>query len=265
MGRRAETFDGQADIFDERAGLPPSVGRDVALAALELVAASPRDAVLEIGAGTGEIGRHLAALPVCYLGIDLSRGMLGVFKGKLGEASARALAVQADCDRPWPVRDRSIAAVFASRVAHLLDADRVVGEAMRVCRPGGYLLVGRTARDEHSLKSRLRHRRRVALARGGIAPRDGTEGTRRLLDRCVARGATRLESRRVASWTGTTTADRIISGWEALPALGAHRLPAEARAAILRELRDWARLELGDPHRAERFTEWYTIEGVRLQ
>jgi ubiquinone/menaquinone biosynthesis C-methylase UbiE len=265
LKRPGEPFDAQADDFDKRSGLGAAVGHDVAKAILDLTSLSSDDAVLEIGAGTGEIGRHLAAMPSRYLGLDLSSRMLRVFQRKLGIVSNRVLLAQADCDRPWPVPDRSITVVVASRVAHLLSANRVADEVTRVCRVGGYCLVGRVERDGRSIKSRLRRQRQVMLAECGITARAGSQGSHRVIDALAARGATALGTETVSSWTGTTTADDVISSWEAIPARVDVELSVRARVAVLRGLRDWARRELGDLHQPEEFVERYAIAVVRVQ
>ena len=89
----AVSFDGQAADFDLRAGLPPGIARQVAAAVAELVPAASsapanRGVVLDLGAGTGQIGEHLAGMCGArgggrYLGIDLSGPMLAVFRRKL--------------------------------------------------------------------------------------------------------------------------------------------------------------------------------------
>jgi SAM-dependent methyltransferase len=265
LKRPAEPFDAQADDFHKRAGLEAAIGHSIAQAVLSLASLTPDDAVLEIGAGTGEIGRHLAAMPSRYLGLDVSSGMLRIFQRKLGIVSNRVLLAQADCDRPWPVRDRSITAVVASRVAHLLSANHVADEVTRVCRVGGYCLVGRVERDGHSIKSRLRRQRQVMLSECGITARAGSQGSQRVIDALAARGATALGTETVSSWTGTTTADDVISSWEAIPTRVDVELSAPARVVVLRGLRDWARRELGDLHQPEEFVERYAIAVVRVQ
>jgi SAM-dependent methyltransferase len=266
---QTESFDGQADAYDERAGFDSEVGGAIADAILHIVSAGPRDVVFELGAGTGEIGRHLAASPVRYVGVDLSGPMLRVFRRKLPTAarSSRALLVRADCYRPWPVGDGTLSAVFASRVVHLLDRAHLAAEIARVCRPGGYLLIGQVADDPDGLKSRLRRQRRTLLGerRDAVVHRPrARQAARWLLDQLLARGATPLAPRTVAQWARTGTAEEFIAGWEALAAIDGGEVPAERRAAIFRELRDWARREFGDLQRAETFTAWYTIAGVRL-
>ena len=72
-------FDRQADSFDRRAGLPSEAGDAVAREVLRIAALRPADALLEIGAGTGQIGYALCGTAIRYLGVDLSRRMLSEF------------------------------------------------------------------------------------------------------------------------------------------------------------------------------------------
>ena len=116
-----ERFEAQAPGFDGRAGLPADAARAVARAVLEIAAPGPDDLLVELGAGTGEIGQHLIE-SVRYLGIERSMAMLELFRGKLaGADDVRVRLSRTDANRTWPVGDGSAAVVFASRVAHLLD------------------------------------------------------------------------------------------------------------------------------------------------
>src|SRR5262245_51035838 len=70
---QAMWFDGQAEQFDDSAGLDPAVGRSIARAILQRSGATGDDVILDIGTGTGAVGLHFAALPNRYFGLDLSR------------------------------------------------------------------------------------------------------------------------------------------------------------------------------------------------
>lgn len=72
-------FEDQAASFDRRAGLPPGVAAEVADAIAAAAEMSSGDVLLEIGVGTGEIGVHLAGLPIRYAGIDSAEAMLRAF------------------------------------------------------------------------------------------------------------------------------------------------------------------------------------------
>ncbi len=66
--RSRDRFDLQADRFDRRAGLPADAVGAVAEALLALASPAPGEIVLELGAGTGEIGAVLAARGRRYIG-----------------------------------------------------------------------------------------------------------------------------------------------------------------------------------------------------
>jgi SAM-dependent methyltransferase len=221
--------------------------------------------VLELGAGTGEVGRQLAILARGYVGLDLSAPMLAVFRAKLTSmpTPSQALLLQADGDVHWPVRHGSVAVVFASRVAHLLDAAHVVSEAGRVCGKDGRFVVGRIERS--GIKQVLRRQREAILADHGVAGvRSGGRRTQALLEAFVTAGADVERKRAVATWTVTTTAEDVIAGWETMSSMGGEAVAPEVRAEVLSELRRWAGAELGDLDRPQESLETYTLEGVRL-
>ena len=261
MPTRPSTFDQQASYYDARAGLPATVGAAVAQAILDRAGAGADDLVVELGAGTGEIGAHLTRLPVRYVGLDSSPAMLEVFRAKAGLGSSSLIV--ADGNRPWPLPDGSASVVFASRVIHLLHPDHVVRETVRVCRPEGLLILGRVLRERDSIKERLRRRRQELLVAAGITPRQGEAGTRRVIDGVVARGGESLDRQIVAAWTDETTPAQVLAGWETLSRMGSVVDPV-TRAEILAALRHWARAAFDDLARPAAFRERYAIDVVRL-
>jgi SAM-dependent methyltransferase len=260
-----DRFDAQARIFDERAGVPPDAARAVARAVLDLLAPRADDLLLELGAGTGEIGRHLAS-SMNYVGLDRSSAMLDAFRAKLGARQLdRASLMKADADRSWPVDDGTVRAVFASRVAHLLEPDHLIAELTRVCEPGGYFLIGHVARDRSSVHRILRDKRASLLRERGLSPRQGRQLGRRMLDGLVAAGATQIGARPVASWSTEASAGQVIDGWASLETMGGYQLAAEVRTAILAQLTDWATGEFGDLTTIRISEERYMLDGVRLK
>jgi SAM-dependent methyltransferase len=229
---------------------------------MERTTAGEDDLVLELGAGTGEIGVHLDRLPIRYLGVDASPAMLDQFRAKAAPASP-ALVV-ADCDRPWPLSDGRAAIVFASRVIHLLHPEHVVRETERVCRPAGVLILGRVVRDRDGVAERLRRKRLDLLAAAGIPAREGEAGSRRVIERCLDRGGHLLGRQIVADWSSATTPAAVIANWESLTRMGSVPVEPTTRADILAELRDWARSEFGDLERPHPTSAHYMIDCVRL-
>ncbi len=256
------TFDTQALHYDARVGLPPHASAEIARAILAWSGAGADDLIVELGAGTGEIGAHLARLPVRYLGLDSSARMLDIFRAKAPSLSP-ALIV-ADCNEAWPLPDGSASVVFASRVIHLLQPDHVVRETLRVCRPGGYLMLGRVQREPGSLKERLQRQRRQLLLEAGIHARQGEKGAREVISRCVLAGCESLGRRVAVEWSGETSAGAIITSWETLSRMGSVEVDPDTHASILAELRDWARGEIGDLERLHPFREQFVIDLARM-
>ncbi len=261
-------FDGQAEQFDDVAGLPPDAGRRIAQVIWELGGCTATDAILDVGAGTGVIGLHLATRSSRYLGLDQSVRMLEVFRQKLDPWPQHLLLVQADSDRPWPIGDRALAVVFASRVVHHLVLPHFVTEVQRVCRPGGCLLLGRVVRAADSLPSRLQRRKRALLAEHGIGARMGGQAIQQIVTICGAQGATALSPAIAAQWTRTMTARQLLMAWRGKPRLNSsaagNNLSSELRDGLLNALNIWALQEFGDLDRPEEFVEEYVLQAVRL-
>jgi SAM-dependent methyltransferase len=256
------TFDEQAERFDGRAGIPACAGAAVARAILSCADVQANDLVVELGAGTGEIGLPLSRLPIRYVGLDASALMLRLFRAKAVDPEPSL--IQADCDRTWPLGDDVAAVIFASRVIHLLDAEHVTRETLRVARPAGFLILGRVLREPDSIRDRLRRRRQELLLEAGITPRQGAARTRRVIALCQDAGAASLGRQVVAEWTGETTPTNVIAGWESLSRMGSVSIDPATRAGILDEIRGWAKAEIGDLDRPQAFRERYAIDVVRL-
>jgi SAM-dependent methyltransferase len=258
----ASTFDDQAPHYDARVGIPESAAAAVASDILACAGLRADDLILELGSGTGEIGVHLARLPVRYVGLDASAAMLDVFRARAADDSPSLIV--ADGDRPWPLPDGSAAVVFASRVIHLLQPDHVVRETLRVCRPAGLLILGRVVRDRDGIAERLRRQRLELLTTAGISARQGEAGTRRVIAGVVANGGESLGRQIVAEWISETTPAAVIADWESLGRMGSVAVDAGTRDTVLDALRDWARTEFGDLDRPQASPAHYAFDIVRV-
>jgi ubiquinone/menaquinone biosynthesis C-methylase UbiE len=255
-------FDAQAAGYDARTGFPPGVGEAVADAIVRMAGVGAEDLLLELGAGTGEIGVHLAAQVPRYLGFDTSPAMLDVFRAKASPRTPDLLV--ADGDAPWPVSDASARVIFASRVIHLLHPGHVAHEARRVCEPGGYVMLGRATRDPDSVKERLRRRRQQVLRGLEIQPRSGEAGARQVIERLVHAGWSALGRQNVATWTGNISAGEVIAEWESLTRMGSVEVDGVTRERILGDIREWAAQEFGDLERVWPYREQYVLDIVQL-
>lgn len=255
----APTFDAQAEGFDRRAGLPSPAPSAVADALRELVGPGT---LLEIGAGTGELGSEICARGVRYVGLDHSRRMLDAFRARLPEGHPAELH-EVDANSTWPVATGSIDVVFGSRSLHLLGAEHVLAEAERVCRTGVVtLVVGRVVRDRESTRERLRRQMRALLAERGVEGRSGHK--RRLMQLLEARGATLHAPRATARWTVSATPRDSLASWRGKAGLDMVALPEATKAAILAELESWAGAEFGSLDVSVTSEEAYELETAVL-
>jgi SAM-dependent methyltransferase len=255
-------YDGQAETYDRRTAIDETAARTAAVEALAI--AGGGYTVVEIGAGTGEFGRQLAALSRQYVGLDLSRPMLARFGAKLEEGPATASLVQAELNRPWPLRDGAADAVVAARVVHLLDRNIVAAEARRVCRPGGCLLIGRIEHDEQGLRGRLRRERQRLFAMHGVRQGGGEAGARHLITCCEAAGATSPGRRLVAEWQRPTTVADVIAEWDTVGAWAGRPVAPAVQAEVQAALRLWAQAEFGTLHHTELCAEHFVLDVVRF-
>lgn len=266
----AVSFDRQAGDFDRRAGLPPGAAPRVAAALLELM--PDGGTLLDLGAGTGQIGEPFARLCRAprhrYLGLDVSAPMLAVFRRKLAPDAgpgAGAALVWADACRSWPVARGGVTLLFSSRAAHLLPPDLLIEEALRVASPAGALVVfGGVRNDPESLRAVVRRQMRRLLAEQGFEGRNARAAQDRLAAALAERGGELLPPVTAASWTAVHRVGDALSNWRAKSGLGGRTLPAAVQEDVLRRLEEWVRERWGGLDVAGEATERYELTVVRL-
>lgn len=245
-------FDSQAAEFDRRVGLPEADCRAIAAAVRSLAGAGR---ILEIGAGTGMIGRWF---PDSYAGLDVSIGMLAVFRRR----SPGAPLVQADGARAWPLPDGCVRAVFSSRAIHLLPLEVVAREVFRVGAPGAVCVLGWVERRPDSIKKRMSREMQRRLRERGFPARSAGSG--RVLQALRERGASNLEKVVVASWPARHTARQSLDDWRSKEGLGGIVLPPGVQDEVLRGLEAWAEETFGGLDAALETEDAYVLEGVSL-
>ena len=249
-GARPSPFDAGAPRFDRHRSLPegvPQAIRAAVLGALRLP--SPR--LLDLGAGTGRIGRAFVAAGDDYVGIDLSLGMLREFARHV----ARPPLAQADGER-LPFADAAFDAVLMVQVfGGMRGWRRVLAEARRVLRPHGVLLIGRVVAPADGLDARLKQRltellaeRRVAIERQNVR-----EDVERLLGDIATRRAVTA-----ATWSTERTPRRYLDRQRT----GARfaTLPAAAAEEALDALAAWATSTFGGLDAAVRETHAFELQ-----
>ena len=243
-------FDAQAGTFDRRAGLPPAAVREIAAAVLAVAEPIADGVLIELGAGTGEIGAALATEGrMAYVGLDLSLPMLARFAARLRKQAASAARIalaQANADRPWPLRGRA-RIVFISRALHLLDLEHFARETAACSHPlGCAVVVGRVRRDRESVRDMLRAQMRSLLAAHGVTGKSGERAQGRLLAALSPHGGEPRAPRAAATWIAEVSPADVLAAWREKPGLVGESLPPALQAEVLDRLEDWAQEQLGD-------------------
>lgn len=258
-----DLFDGQAQVFDQRAGLLAEHCRQIAAAVLALGEVGATELIVEVGAGTGQIGAWLAAARR-YLGFDLSNGMLQQFRARLSGLAAEHMLLRADANRTWPLAAGEARVIFSSRVLHLLEHEHVADEVFRVAQStGATLIIGRVERTQESVRARLAREMRTLLRRHGVETR-GDQQHHRLIEACVRRGAVRLDRLTAATWPVMASARQSLEAWRQLPYLGGVEVPNEIRSAVLGELEAWAAEVFDGLDQTFESEEAYVLKPLRL-
>lgn len=263
--RVREFFDHQAAIFERRAGLPEVCSREIARAVLEIAGARAGNLIVELGPGTGQIGRWFSG-PVRYVGLDLSEGMLREFRARLREDFGGRALVRADANGSWPLANASAHVIFGSRAVHLLDAEHVARETFRVASTkGATLIIGRVRREPQSMRARMAREMNERMRRRGFEGRGGERQNRRLFEACARLGAEILEPATVARWPVASSPRASLDSWRGLVSLGGINIPPGERDEILTELEGWAEKEFGGLDVESESEETYVLYPLRLR
>ena len=258
-------FEAQAAEYDARKGLPEGSCPEIARAVARLCGAEPGCTLVELGAGTGQLGVCFAALGLRYTGLELSGAMLEKFEERLSDAGAGIELHRSDVNGCWPVLDASTDVIFSSRALHLFDLQHVANQARRVARGAQTtFVVGRIERDRESLRSVLRREMRRRLRAHGVEPNDGPGRQRDMLDMLLAGGERRLGPALCAHWSVELSAADVLDAWRRKPALGGATVATETKAAVLLELEGFAVSRFGSLEAREPAEERYMIEGALL-
>jgi len=162
QGRIADSFSKSAEHYDKYAKLQQRV-------ADKLLASLPErnlGTVLDLGCGTGYVGRRLAANSEQVVQADLSRSMLSRARFET------SLAVQADI-QSLPFKSSGFDVVLSSLAMQWCEPNRALfDEIYRVLKPGGYAIVNTllpgtlASLDEAALRAGLGRRVNTFKAHG---------------------------------------------------------------------------------------------------
>ncbi|MFF0456598.1 class I SAM-dependent methyltransferase [Nocardia africana] len=133
---RAAAFDAVAPDYE--ASTPPYPDR-----AIEWLLPQGAVAGLDLGAGTGQLARHLTARGIAAVAVEPSAGMRHAFAKVLPD-----IPIHAGSAEDIPLPDAAVDVVLVGHAWHSVELDRAVPEVARVLRPGGRLSLIWNVRDE---------------------------------------------------------------------------------------------------------------------
>lgn len=229
------SFDAAAPAFERYRSLPEEVPEAIRSAVLSHIARQ-RPRILDIGAGTGRIGRAFVNAGDNYVGLDLSMRMLSEFQ------SVEAMLVQADAER-LPFSDRIFDAVLLIQVVSgARDWTRILVEARRVLAMGAPLMVGHIVRPKNGVDLQLREHLDSTLRRMGSPLGQNMQNRQQALD--FLKSDSRLTKHSVvASWTSSRTPQAFLENHQTGARFAA--LPERIRRSALDELSAWAETRFG--------------------
>jgi SAM-dependent methyltransferase len=232
---RESAYDALAPRFERERALPDGVAQAVRELVREAAGvAHPR--VLDLGAGTGRIGWPFVAAGDDYVGVDLSFGMLRAF---IDRCDRMPRLVQADGHRlPFVV---AFDAVMLIQVfGGLSDWRQFAAEVRRVLRPGGAVVIGRTAAPEDGVDARMKRQLDVILDESGARRRGNARAD---VETLLGAGAARVERRIAGTWTAHRTPRQFIARHRGGARFSA--LPQQVKSDALAQLAAWAETAFG--------------------
>jgi len=244
-------FDAAAPTFDRYRALPQSVAEAIRAAIWSAVGAPAGARVLDLGAGTGRIGKAFVAAGDNYVGADHSFSMLREFV--LPGRTPRL--TQAEGER-LPFREGTFQAVLLIQVlTGASGVRRLLAEAGRVLAPGGALVVGHTAAPPNGVDEQMKHRLAEILIGMGVEQHPHRRGHVDALESLALR-ARRFSHVVAASWIS----ERSPNGFLTRHRTGSRftALPETVRDNAMQQLASWAEPHFGSLDAA--FSESYSFE-----
>ena len=121
-------------------------GEEVREAVLDAVHLTPRDTVLDVGAGTGFLTKAAAEVALKVIALDFSRGMSEEAIAKMGRGKIEFRIGNVES---MPLQDSSVDVVIGNMVLHHCPHPKIaLSEMSRVLRPGGRVAISDL--QEHS-------------------------------------------------------------------------------------------------------------------
>ena len=246
-------FDAVAPTFERYRALPRGVPEAIRSAILQATRKQPPARVLDLGAGTGRIGKAFVAADDFYVGVDASLGMLQEF---LLTARTPCLA-QADGQR-LPFRDGAFDVVMLMQVLGGAGNWRgLLSEARRVLRPGGAVVAGHRVAPAAGVDAQLKKRLAAILETMGVERHQGKQSRDQALAWLGSSAALRLHLR-AATWERNPTPREFLVRHRTGARFAA--LPDAVRDEALEKLSAWAEKTFGSFDAASREEHGFELD-----
>ena len=250
MAKLLETlsFERVAADYESTRPMPPVIADRIARRCLSGL--SPSDWFLDAGAGTGRIGRALAAKHKNTVGIDVSPAMLTHATGM-----HRALADL----RNLPFPDGAFRGVLGVHILHLVpDWEKALTEVWRVVAPGGRLVLG----FEERTATRVRELYLMqAKARGLDLGRAGATQTQIGVQAAKLGGLVTQTRPTDLAWSSAITVAQTLQALEKRVFSALWELDEAVHQELLEETRVGAKQILG----SDRYTEVTPIQFLLME
>lgn len=229
----ASTFDRNAASFERHRAMPSSVLEAIRKTVWECTGLKPSARVLDLGAGSGRIGRVFVDANDAYVGVDFSLQMLREFRAR----NSAACLIQADGGQlPFP--NASFDLVMLMQVLSGTHNWRdLLSETVRVVAPRGSIVVGHTVTPPTGIDARMKSQLSLILYEMGVASDSSGKSRQKSLDWLQTATSTSMQAT-AASWMVKRTPreflDRHSSGARFL------KLPPDVQTEALQKLSAWA-------------------------
>ncbi len=258
-------FDNQADIYDKRTGLGDAVAKQIAQSVADLCKPFAQGMLLEVGAGTGEIGYFLQNITDAYVGLDMSQGMLDVYRSRYENVLDRPELLLADGNQAWPLADHCVSVIFSSRAMHQLNHEHVLQQLKRVCKPNALLILGNVKRSKKAAKTIMRQQMHHILNDYGLQEKSGQSNRKILFEELEELGGERLSSITAASWSVNNAPIDSINSWKNVDGIAGLPVDEALKNQVLDKLQDKAQDFFNDLNQPVESKETYELNAISLK
>lgn len=236
-------FDAAASAFDCFRALPKGVPEAIRDVIWKSVPGQSSARVLDLGAGTGRIGKVFVAASDSYCGVDLSYGMLQEFLTHTGEMNGHIPCLAQAEGQRLPFSDGAFAVVMLMQVlSGARDWRGLLAEARRVLRTKGALVVGHSVAPDDGIDSQLKTRLDSILEEMQVEHHRGRRGRDQALA-SLGSASSRTSHLVAASWKTERSPREFLARHRTGVRFSA--LPEAVQKEALQKVSAWAETAFG--------------------